>query len=39
MHDYYVFIVECADKSYYTDVTNDMERRLIEHNAGIDTKS
>ena len=31
-HNYYVYIVECSDKSYYTWVTNDYERRLWEHN-------
>ncbi len=31
-HNYYVYIVECSDKSYYTGVTNDYERRLWEHN-------
>ena len=31
-HIYYVYIVECNDKSYYTGVTNDIERRFWEHN-------
>ncbi len=31
-HNYYVYIVECIDKSYYTGVTNNIERRLWEHN-------
>jgi putative endonuclease len=31
-HNYYVYIVECIDKSYYTGVTNDLERRIWEHN-------
>jgi putative endonuclease len=39
MHDYYVYIVECADKSYYTGMTNDIERRLQEHNNGSNTNS
>jgi putative endonuclease len=39
MHDYYVYILECADKSYYTGVTNNIERRLMEHNTGINPKS
>jgi len=30
----YVYIVECSDQSYYTGVTNDAERRLLEHNLG-----
>ncbi|MDZ4844216.1 MAG: GIY-YIG nuclease family protein [Chitinophagales bacterium] len=32
----YVYIVKCADQSYYTGVTNDIERRLAEHNSGED---
>jgi putative endonuclease len=27
-----VYIVECADGSYYTGVTNDVERRVAQHN-------
>ena len=33
-HNYYVYIVECKDKSYYTGITNDLDRRLWEHNSG-----
>ena len=29
-----VYIVECADGTLYTGITNDLERRLDEHNAG-----
>ena len=32
-HNYFVYIVECRDKSYYTGVTNDLDRRLWEHNS------
>jgi putative endonuclease len=32
----YVYIVRCADDSYYTGVTNDAERRVYEHNDGLD---
>jgi len=28
----YVYILQCADDSFYTGVTNDVERRLFEHN-------
>jgi len=38
MKTYYVYIVQCPDNSYYTGVTNDVERRLIEHNNERDTK-
>ncbi len=31
-HNYFLYIVECSDKSYYTGVTNDLDRRLWEHN-------
>lgn len=33
-HNYYVYIVQCSDGFYYTGVTNDLERRLLEHNTG-----
>lgn len=29
---YYVYIVECADGTYYTGITTDINRRLLEHN-------
>jgi putative endonuclease len=34
-HNYYVYIVQCSDGAYYTGVTNDLERRLWEHNTGF----
>ncbi len=35
MKNYYVYILKCADSSYYTGVTNDLERRLEIHHQGI----
>lgn len=35
----YVYILECVDETYYTGVTNDLERRFIEHDQGVDTDS
>ncbi len=29
---WYVYIVECADGTYYTGITTDVDRRLDEHN-------
>ncbi len=29
---WFVYIVECSDKSLYTGITNNVERRLTEHN-------
>jgi len=34
-----VYILKCSDGSYYTGVTNDVERRLWEHQEGIDANS
>ncbi len=31
-HNYWIYIVECNDKSYYTGVTNDIEVRIWQHN-------
>jgi putative endonuclease len=28
---YLVYILECADKSLYTGITNDLERRFAQH--------
>lgn len=30
----YTYILECSDGTYYTGWTNDIEKRLISHNAG-----
>jgi predicted GIY-YIG superfamily endonuclease len=30
-----VYIVECSDGSFYTGVTNDIERRCEQHNEGL----
>ena len=38
MKEYYVYIVKCRDNSYYTGVTNNLERRIEEHIKG-DNKS
>jgi len=29
---YYVYILECSDKTLYTGITTDITRRLYEHN-------
>lgn len=39
MRKSYVYILKCKDGSYYTGVTNDVYRRLEEHQNGIDPKS
>ncbi len=32
MSDWFVYMVRCADDSFYTGVTTDVERRIYEHN-------
>ena len=29
---YYLYIIECADKTLYTGITTNLERRISEHN-------
>jgi len=29
-----VYLLECADGTYYTGITNDLQNRLAAHNAG-----
>ena len=31
---YWVYVLRCSDGTFYTGQTNDVERRLAEHNAG-----
>lgn len=38
-HNFYVYIVRCADGAYYTGITNNTQRRIAEHNDGLDPKS
>ena len=32
MKEWYVYIVRCSDKSLYTGITVDLDRRVLEHN-------
>jgi putative endonuclease len=29
---YYIYILECADKTFYIGSTNDLKKRIIAHN-------
>ena len=31
---WYVYIIECRDKTLYTGITNNLRRRIQEHNSG-----
>ena len=35
---HHVYILECADGTYYTGYTTDVERRVAEHNEGTAAK-
>ncbi|MBX3006636.1 MAG: GIY-YIG nuclease family protein [Melioribacteraceae bacterium] len=35
MKTFWVYILECSDGKYYTGITNNIERRVYEHNSGI----
>ena len=39
MNNYYTYILKCSDDSYYVGVTNNIERRIREHQEGKDTTS
>lgn len=36
---YYVYIIKCSDKTYYTGITNNLHRRFTEHVDGINKNS
>ena len=38
MQYYFVYILKCNDGSYYTGVTNDIDRRFYEHQNGENTR-
>lgn len=35
MKQSFVYILKCSDESYYVGVTNNIQRRFIEHQSGI----
>ena len=39
MRQYFVYILKCADGSYYTGITNDVDRRFNEHQSGYNRKA
>lgn len=34
MKDWFVYILECKDGTFYTGITDDLNSRLVTHNAG-----
>ncbi len=39
MKRYYVYMLKCSDGSFYTGITNDVERRVAQHQSGWDRTS
>lgn len=39
LFNYFVYIAKCRDNSYYTGITNDIERRIYEHNSSNNESS
>lgn len=35
---WYVYIVECKDRTLYTGISNNIDKRIREHNSGIGSK-
>ena len=35
---WYVYMLRCSDRTLYTGITNDPQRRLAQHNAGTASK-
>lgn len=38
MSEWYVYLLRCADNTFYCGITNDLDRRLAQHNAGTASK-
>jgi len=38
MSSWFVYLLRCADDTLYCGITNDLERRLTQHNSGIAAK-
>lgn len=32
MHSYYTYMLRCIDATFYTGITTDLDRRVVEHN-------
>ena len=39
MRTYFVYILQCADNSFYIGLTNNIKRRVLEHSTGYYPKS
>lgn len=37
-HNHYFYVLECGDGSFYGGYTNDLQRRIAQHNSGKGAK-
>ena len=35
---WYCYLLQCADSTYYTGITNNLDKRLATHNQGVASK-
>jgi putative endonuclease len=38
MEEWYVYILECSDKTFYVGTTNNLDKRVEKHNSGKGAK-
>lgn len=38
MKKWYVYLLACLDNSYYTGITNDLDKRMLAHKSGKGSK-
>ncbi|HEX8806847.1 MAG TPA: GIY-YIG nuclease family protein [Candidatus Aquilonibacter sp.] len=38
MKRYFVYMLQCFDRTYYVGVTNDVDRRFAQHRSGVDSE-
>ncbi len=38
MEQWFVYIIECSDSTFYIGTTNDVEKRIAKHNSGKGAK-
>lgn len=37
-YNFWLYILQCSDESFYIGVTNHIDRRMYEHNHGLDSE-
>ena len=37
-HNWFIYLLECSDRSLYCGITNNISKRLLAHNKGVGSK-